>query len=93
MIHRSQLFACLFAATLGLVMASRDAVAQDRVWARTNWGASNVSRPYGTPNNGYGGYYVPRNARGNNYDGQRVMNPNGFFIPAQQPVQYGYRYR
>ena len=70
--------------TVGLFSLPQVAVGSDYVWARTNWGSSNINRPYSSMNNGYGGYYVPRNARGNNFEGQRrFTNPTGFIIPAQ----------
>lgn len=79
---------CLLAVTVGLINVSQSAFAGDYVWARTNWGSSNINRPYSSMNNGYGGYYVPRNARGNNYEGQRrFTNPTGFIIPAQPVYQ------
>lgn len=53
------------------------------VWARTNYGASNINRPYSSMSNGYGGYYVPVNGAGNNFEGRRFTNPDGFIIPAQ----------
>ena len=74
----------LVALTVGLFNPPHTAVGNDYVWARTNWGSSNINRPYSSMNNGYGGYYVPRNARGNNFEGQRrFTNPTGFIVPAQ----------
>jgi hypothetical protein len=77
-----QLWVCAFACVaIFSLVDGRPATAGDYVWARTNWGASNISRPYSSMSNGYGGYYVPRNAYGNNFEGQRFTNPNGFVVP------------
>jgi|GEM_PF-5477008 len=87
MIERHCLVAALLSVGVGLIAAERDANAGDYVWARTNWGSSNINRPYSSMSNGYGGYYVPRNAYGNNYEGRRFTNPNGFIVPTQ-PRRY-----
>lgn len=89
MIHHRFLIASLLVAAVDLLHNLPQAGAAEHVWARTNYGASNINRPYSTPNNGYGGYYVPRNAYGNNYEGRQFTNPDGFIIPAQQPNNAG----
>ena len=60
------------------------------VWARSQWSVG-PNKPVGAMTNGYGGYYVPRNAYGNNFEGQRFTNPNGFIIPANSGQQYQQR--
>ena len=87
MIHRT-IVASLLIAVFGIVADSRDASAGDYVWARTNWGNLATNRPVSAMGNGYGGYYVPRNAYGNNYEGQRFTNPNGYIIPANSGQAY-----
>lgn len=92
MTYQRPLFASLFVAVFSIVAASQNAAAGDYVWARTNWGSSNISRPYSSMSNGYGGYYVPRNAYGNNFESSGgFTNPNGFIVPAQTTSvqQYG----
>lgn len=77
-----------FAAVFG-VAAGSDVTAGDYVWARTNWGSSNINARYGSMSNGYGGYYVPRDAYGNNYESQgNFTNPNGYIVPAAPLQQY-----
>lgn len=84
MSQRKYLIASLMMAVASLVVSAHELQAGDYVWARTNWGSSNISRPYSSMSNGYGGYYVPRNAYGNNFEGRRFTNPNGFIVPTQQ---------
>jgi hypothetical protein len=83
------LLACLFATVIAIPLISRDSTADEYVWARNNGGIASINRPVSAMNNGYGGYYVPRNAYGNNYEGQPIMNPTGYVIPAQpeQPAR------
>lgn len=93
--------ASLIIAAVGLLAADRDASADGYAWARSNWGnGGGPNRPVGVMGNGYGGYYVPRNAYGNNYEGQRFTNPNGFIVsgqptyqPTSQPRQMFRRWR
>ena len=90
MIRQRPVFAFLFAVTFSLIAATQHVVAGDYVWARSNWGSANINRRYSGMSNGYGGYYVPRNGYGNNYEAiGHYTNPNGFIIPAQTalPVQ------
>jgi hypothetical protein len=83
MICQRLLFASLFLAVFSVAVVSRDAVADDYVWARTGWGSSNVNGHYSSMSNGYGGYYVPRNAYGNNYESRgNFTNPMGYIVPA-----------
>lgn len=78
----------MVAVMVGLVAGSFNVHAGEYVWARSNWGnGGGPNRPVGVMGNGYGGYYVPRNAYGNNYAGQRITNPNGFIVPAQPMYQ------
>ena len=77
------LIASYFAAALLLLGTS--AIAGEYVWARSQFPVG-PNRPVSAMGNGYGGYYVPRNAYGNNYEGRPITNPNGFIIPAQ-PTQ------
>ena len=82
MTHQRLLFASLLLVVFS-VAATREATASDYVWARTNWGSSNINGRYGSMSNGYGGYYVPRTAYGNNYESQgNFTNPNGYIVPA-----------
>ena len=94
MIHLKTLFAGLTIAVLGLAAAYQDVAAGEYVWARSNWGnGGGPNRPVSVMGNGYGGYYVPRNAYGNNYEGQRFTNPNGFIVSGQPTYQSGHRLR
>ena len=73
---------------ISLVAMCYQAAADEYVWARTNWGnGGGPNRPVGAMGNGYGGYYVPRNGYGNNYEGRRFTNPNGYNIPTQTPAR------
>jgi len=84
MIRQNLCLCGLLIAILSVAATSRDAVAGDYVWARTNWGSSGADRHYSSFSNGYGGFYVPRNGYGNNYEGGgRFTNPNGYIVPAQ----------
>ena len=68
---------CAFSDLHGTVAAS------DYVWARSGYGAMPWGHNASSFSNGYGGYYVPRNAYGNNHEGVRPFtNPNGFIVPA-----------
>jgi hypothetical protein len=81
--HNFTILASAFFSLAAIVVLESQVNAEEYVWARTNWGASNVSRPYSSMSNGYGGYYVPKNGYGNNYEGRKFTNPDGFVIPAQ----------
>lgn len=70
----------LFVALIGLAGSVKPAAAE-YVWARSQW-ALGPHRPIGVMNNGYGGYYVPKNGYGNNFEGKQFTNPSGFVIPA-----------
>jgi len=84
MIDQRRLFSALLMAVFSAVAADREVAAGDYVWARTAWGSSGADRHYSSFSNGYGGFYVPRNAYGNNHDGRgRFTNPNGYIVPAQ----------
>lgn len=85
MIRKRMLILGLFIAAMCVVFANREASADDYVWARSAWGNGNWGRNYGGMTNGYGGYYVPRNAYGNNYEGRPITNPNGYIVPAGTP--------
>lgn len=80
------LVVCALMGALGIVAAShQEVVADDYVWARSAWGSSNINGHYSSLSNGYGGYYVPRNAYGNNFESRgNFTNPNGYIVPAQQ---------
>ena len=77
------------------IAGSAKPAAAEYVWARSQW-MIGPNRPVGVMNNGYGGYYVPKNAPGNNYEGRPFNNPTGFVIPANsgprlqqvQPIQH-----
>ena len=73
---------------VALVLMSESGNATEYVWARSQ-NMVGPNRPVSVPGNGYGGYYVPKNAYGNNYEGRPITNPTGFIIPAQttQPTQ------
>ncbi len=82
--NRTTLFSCLFAAVLSIASANCAEAAGDYVWARTGWGVLPMGQYSSSMSNGYGGYYVPRNAYGNNFEGQgRFTNPGGYIVPAQ----------
>src|SRR5579871_3580563 len=84
MINRS-LTAIIY--VVALAMVGESGSAGEYVWARSQF-MSGPLRPVSVMGNGYGGYYVPRNAYGNNYEGKRFTNPGGFIIPAQtMPVR------
>jgi hypothetical protein len=88
--HHNFVFALTAVGLLSLIGVAN---AEEYVWARTAWGASNINARYSSMGNGYGGYYVPKSAVGNNYESQgNFRNPNGYIIPgnsgyAQQPTQ------
>lgn len=96
---RNRLLAWVFTTVLGVIAAGQDAAASgDYVWARSAWGGSNINGHYSSMSNGYGGYYVPRNAYGNNYEAQgNFTNANGYIVPAQQaytqPSAHGSHFR
>ena len=98
-IRQRLLYACLFAAAASIAI-SQNVTADEYVWARSQW-VMGPNRPLSVMGNGYGGYYVPRNGYGNNYEGQRFTNPTGYVIPANpgyttqqtQPVQRMHRMR
>ena len=87
---RNHLLALAVIALLSLVNGFDSASAEEYVWARTAWGASNINARYGSASNGYGGYWVPKSAAGNNYEAQgNFTNPTGYIIPSNaQPVNY-----
>ena len=82
---------------MSVASCGRDVVADDYVWARSNWGSLPMGVAAGTMSNGYGGYYVKRNAYGNNHESRKPFrNPNGFIVPAETgtcpaPVQQNVR--
>lgn len=82
MLRQRLLFVGLVLGAFGVVAASQEVDAGDYIWARSGWGNGNWGRNYGGMTNGYGGYYVPRNAYGNNYEGRPITNPNGYIVPA-----------
>lgn len=89
MIRRRLLFAGLLVVVFSALAASRDTAAGEYVWARSGWGNGTFSRNYSNMTNGYGGYYVRRNAYGNNHETQRPFkNPNGYIVPAQENTPY-----
>lgn len=80
---RSFFVTCAALMSLSLVNSFGSASAEEYVWARTGWGASNVNGRYGSVSNGYGGYWVPKNAAGNNYESQgNFRNSGGYIIPS-----------
>jgi hypothetical protein len=79
-------FLCLLLALLGFAFATRDGVATDYVWARSPYGAMPMGQYAGYMSNGYGGYYVPRNAPGNNFEGSQFRNAGGLIVPSQGGV-------
>ena len=80
--------ASLILTVVGLATIAPNTASGEYVWARSSWGnGGGPNRPISVMGNGYGGYYVPRNAYGNNYEGQRITNPNGFIIPSQAQYQ------
>ena len=84
MIYPRQVLTLVLMALCSLFAVGRDALGGDYVWARSAWGNGSWGRNYGGMSNGYGGYYVPRNAYGNNYEARgSFRNPNGYIIPAQ----------
>lgn len=84
MIRQQLLFAGLFVVAIGAFTACGEVVAGDYVWARSPWGNGSWGRNYSGMTNGYGGYYVPRNAYGNNHESRPpYRNPNGYIVPAQ----------
>jgi hypothetical protein len=79
--HR-RFFICVVFVVGQFVGIRHIAAADEYVWARSNWGSLPMGYPAGTMTNGYGGYYVRKNAYGNNYESRRpFMNPTGFIIP------------
>ncbi len=63
--------------------AVRESAATEYVWARSGYGALPIGHNASSFSNGYGGYYVPKNAYGNNHESRRPFtNPNGFIVPA-----------
>ena len=67
--------------TVGPVV--HESAATEYVWARSGYGALPIGHNATSFSNGYGGYYVPKNAYGNNHESQRPFtNPNGFIVPA-----------
>ncbi len=84
MIGQRALFGCLFLGVVSVIAAGPSATAGEYVWARTSWGSLPMGNTAGSMTNGYGGYYVPKNAYGNNYESRRPFtNPTGFIIPAE----------
>ena len=79
--------ASLMIAVCTFVLTSQMAIAGDYVWARSAWGNGSWGRNYSGMSNGYGGYYVPRNAYGNNYERRApYRNPNGYIVSSQPAV-------
>jgi hypothetical protein len=77
--HLSRLILVVF--IVGAAVSESDAT--EYVWARSGYGALPTGHNGASFSNGYGGYYVPRNAYGNNYETRRpYTNPNGFIVPA-----------
>ena len=80
--HRHRL-ACFVFVVCSLFAVSREASADEYVWARSGWGNGSWGRNYSGMSNGYGGYYVPRTGYGNNVESRRPFtNPNGYIVPA-----------
>ena len=78
-IHLSSLMFVIVA--FGLTVG--ESAATEYVWARSGYGALPIGHNATSFSNGYGGYYVPKNAYGNNHESQRPFkNPNGFIVPA-----------
>ena len=80
--HKRTIFASLIIVGFSLLPPART-LRQETTFSAYKLGSA-FNRPVSAMTNGYGGYYVPRNAYGNNYQGQRFTNPTGYIIPAQQ---------
>jgi hypothetical protein len=84
MIQVRLLVANLCIAVFAIIATSGEATANDYVWTRTAFGSCAAGRHCSAMSNGYGGYYVPQNAVGNNYEASgNFKNPNGYIVPAQ----------
>ena len=84
MLRQRLLFGCFFVVVFSFLGTTSRAGDSEYVWARSNWGALPMGNASGTMSNGYGGYYVRKNAYGNNYESRgNFRNPNGYIIPAE----------
>ena len=83
MIRKRKLLVSLMFAAVIIGADVRESVATEYVWARSGFGALPTGHNGTSFSNGYGGYYVPKNAYGNNHESRRPFtNPNGFIVPA-----------
>ena len=89
MLRRRILLIRLIFASLLVGMFVNESAATEYVWARSGYGALPTGHNGTSFSNGYGGYYVPKNAYGNNHESLRPFtNPNGFIVPtAPQQAQ------
>ena len=83
MIRQQTILTSLIFAIVIVGAAVRECSATEYVWARSGYGALPIGHNASSFSNGYGGYYVPKNAYGNNHESRRPFtNPNGFIVPS-----------